>query len=56
MVRDEIIRAQLKLTNMRNSNEAMDHVIEFPNEVWESWKEDMLNNLARGIQKKGRCS
>jgi hypothetical protein len=41
---------------MRNSKEAIDYVIECAREVWESLREEMLNDLAGGIQKNGRCT
>ncbi len=51
-LKDEIIRAHPKLKTIGNSNEDMDYLIECAKEAWESLKEEMLNKLAEGMQKR----
>jgi transposase len=51
-LKDEIIRAHPELITMGNSDQAMGYLIDCAKEAWEALKEDMLNKLAEGMQKR----
>lgn len=51
-LKDEIIRAHPELITMGNSDKDIAHLIDCAREAWETLREEMLNKLASGMQKR----
>jgi hypothetical protein len=52
MLKAEIDRVHPELKGMGNSNAVMDFMIRYAQEAWETLGPELLNKLAKGIQKR----
>jgi hypothetical protein len=52
MLKAEIDRAHPELKGIGNSQAAMDFIIEYAQEAWETLAPELLNKLAKGMQKR----